>query len=341
MSYRAAVGLGSNLGDRLETLRSALSGLRELGEIEAVSSLYETAPVGGPTQGPYLNAVAVLSTPLAPSDLLSELLRAEAQAGRVRRERWGPRSLDLDLIAATDGDGRWVRVETDELQIPHPRAHLRRFVVAPLVEVWPDARLEGDAPAADSLEELMDQEVEVLGTGWTVRKTGAARAFVGVQLLLLGGYGIGLVLTGRRPERLDFLTLSGGAATVVGAGLALWASTSLGPALSPYPEPLPGTELVVAGPYRFVRHPIYSGLVLSLAGVGAVARSWPAAVGTVTMGAFFSAKARYEESRLRLAVPGYAGYMRRVQGRLIPGPTALLESWDRATLTRDGDSRSS
>lgn len=319
MTYRAAVGLGSNLGDRLETLRTAVTALGELGEVEAVSSLYETAPVGGPEQGPYLNAVAVLATCLDPPALLSELLRVEAEAGRVRRERWGPRSLDLDLITMTDGEGNWVRIETDDVQVPHPRAHLRRFVVVPLVEAWPDARLEGDGPAADFLEEVVDQDMEVLGTGWTVPKSGPARAFVGAQILFLAGYGLGLLATGRRPERLDSFTLAGGVLTVAGSALAAWGIASLGPALSPYPEPLPGTELVVAGPYRFVRHPIYSGLVLSLAGAGAVARSWPAGVGAVAMGVFFSAKARYEESRLRLAVPGYAAYMRRVRGRLIPG----------------------
>lgn len=320
MSFRVAVALGSNLGDRLETLRAAVAALRDLGEVEAVSSLYETAPMGGPEQGSYLNAVAVLSTPLDPVALLSELLRVEAEQGRVRRERWGPRALDLDLITATDGEGNWLQVQTDDLQVPHPRAHLRRFVVVPLIEVWPDARLEGDVTAADSLEKVEDQELEVLGTGWTVRRMGAARAFVGAQGLFLAGYGVGLLLTGRRPERLDLMTLAGSAVAVIGSGLAVWGITSLGPALSPYPEPLRGTDLVVVGPYRFVRHPIYSGLVLSLAGAGAVARSGPAVAGSVAMAAFFSAKARYEEARLRLAVPGYAAYMRRVRGRLIPGP---------------------
>lgn len=324
MTFRVAVALGSNLGDRLETLRAAVVALGELGDVEAVSSLYETAPVGGPEQGPYLNAVAVLSTPLGPLALLSELLRIESEQGRVRRERWGPRSLDLDLIAATDREGNWVQVESEDLEVPHPRAHLRRFVVVPLIEVWPDARLAGDVPAADHLEEVGDQEVEVLGTGWTARRMGAARAMVGAQALFLAGYGVGLLLTGRRPERLDLLTLAGGAVTVTGSGLAVWGIASLGPALSPYPEPLPGTDLVGGGPYRFVRHPIYSGLVLSLVGTAAVGRSWPAAAGAVAMGIFFSAKAQYEEARLRLAVPDYAAYMRRVRGRLIPrtnGPT--------------------
>ena len=85
MSFRAAVALGSNLGDRLTTLRAAVAALGELGDLEAVSSLYETAPVGGPEQGPYLNAVAVLSTRLNPVALLSDLLRIETEQGRVRR----------------------------------------------------------------------------------------------------------------------------------------------------------------------------------------------------------------------------------------------------------------
>lgn len=319
MKYRVAVALGSNLGDRLEILREAVVTLRGLGELEAVSSLYETAAVGGPEQAPFLNAVVVLTSRLDPPTLLSELLSVEAEAGRVRRERWGPRSLDLDLITALDDEGNWVRMETDDLRLPHPRAHLRRFVLAPLTEVWPDARLEGDVPAVGSLESVEDQEVEVLGGGWTVHRTGTARGLLGAQAVLLAGYGVGLLLTGRRPERLDLLTVVGGAATVAGVGLAAWGVKSLGPAFSPYPEPRPGTDLVEVGPYRLVRHPIYSGLVLSLAGVGAVARSWPSIAGSVAIGVFFSAKARYEESRLRLGVPGYGAYLRRVPGRLLPG----------------------
>lgn len=318
MTYRVAVALGSNLGDRLEAMRGAVAALRELGEVEAVSSLYETAPVGGPEQAPYLNAVAVLSTDLEPGDLLGELLRVEVDAGRVRRERWGPRLLDLDLISAVDADGEPVLVQTEDLRLPHPRAGTRRFVLEPLTEVWPEVRLEGDVSVEGLLPSVADQEVEVLGTDWATRKTGAARALLAGQGLLAVSYVAGIVATGTRPGP-DPVTVAGGAVALAGAGLAGWGVRSLGPALSPYPEPRPGTDLVEEGPYRLVRHPIYSGLVLGAAGIALATRSWGGMAVTAALGVFFSTKARYEESRMRVAVPGYAGYQRRVRGRLLPG----------------------
>ena len=101
---RAHVGLGSNLGDRMATLDAAVRALDadELTHVMAVSRVYETAPVGGPEQDPYLNAVAVLETDRGPRDLLDLLLATEAGLGRVRAERWGPRTADLDLLLYGD-----------------------------------------------------------------------------------------------------------------------------------------------------------------------------------------------------------------------------------------------
>ena len=114
---RFAIALGSNQGARLDHLRRAVADLRRAGAIVAVSPLYETAPIGGPSQAPYLNAVLLLDSSFAPSDLLGLLQEVETAHGRVRDLRWGPRTLDLDIVAMDEGP-----VDTPELQVPHPRA---------------------------------------------------------------------------------------------------------------------------------------------------------------------------------------------------------------------------
>lgn len=171
MSYRAAVSLGSNLGDRLLILRKAIEALAGVGQVEAISSVYETAPVGGPEQGPYLNAVCILRTTSPPAALLAELHRIESEAGRVRVERWGPRVLDLDLVTVVDEAGRPVRIDENQIVLPHPRAHLRRFVLEPLGEIWPDAPLGDGMAAGEAREAVRDQEVERLGRDWVIPST--------------------------------------------------------------------------------------------------------------------------------------------------------------------------
>jgi 2-amino-4-hydroxy-6-hydroxymethyldihydropteridine diphosphokinase len=131
---RALLALGSNLGDRRRQLQRAVGGIPDL---VAVSSVYETGPVGGPDdQGRYLNMVVALDTDLTPRQLLELCARLETEAGRVRVERWGPRTLDVDVLWV---DGQ--RVDEPDLQVPHPRMLERRFVQVPLLEVAPD--LEG------------------------------------------------------------------------------------------------------------------------------------------------------------------------------------------------------
>src|SRR4051794_5146959 len=133
MATTAYVALGSNLGDRTQSLDRAVALLRQHVAVTKVSTYRETAPVGGPAgQGPYLNAVAEVQTDLAARDLLGVLLAIEDQLGRVRTERWGPRTLDLDLLLY----GLDVIAEPD-LTVPHPRLHERRFVLEPLVEIAP------------------------------------------------------------------------------------------------------------------------------------------------------------------------------------------------------------
>ena len=157
MAVRAAVGLGSNLGDRQRHIAEAIGALSELGSLVSVSALYESAPVGGPDQGPYLNAVAVLETELSARQLLGGCLDIEAAHGRERRERWGPRTLDLDVLLYGDST-----IDDDGLSVPHPRLHERRFVLAPLLEAWPDATMPDGTVLADLLEGVADQQVRRL-----------------------------------------------------------------------------------------------------------------------------------------------------------------------------------
>ena len=135
---KAFVALGSNLGDRLALLIAGREGLAQLSETRLVgaSSVYETKPVGGSPQGAYLNAVVVLDTGLIPSALLRCLLKIEASHGRRRdleTQRFGPRTLDLDLLLYGDQC-----VNEPGLEVPHPRLHERAFVLEPLCEVGPD-----------------------------------------------------------------------------------------------------------------------------------------------------------------------------------------------------------
>ena len=128
---RAFLSLGSNLGDRRRLLGEAIATLGS--SVMAVSSVYETEPVGGPDQAPFLNVVVELATDLSPRELLAVCHRLESAAGRVRTERWGPRTLDVDIV--------WIdgtTVDEPDLQVPHPRMGERRFVLAPLAELAPE-----------------------------------------------------------------------------------------------------------------------------------------------------------------------------------------------------------
>lgn len=143
-THTAIVALGSNLGDRESFLRLAVA---ELGNVTAVSSVYETDPIGGPdAQGAYLNMVAVVDTPLDPFAFLRRCRRIEALALRQRVVRWGPRTLDVDVLFFDD-----MQIDSPELIVPHPRINERRFVLAPLAEVAPERTPPGwdaDLPPA-------------------------------------------------------------------------------------------------------------------------------------------------------------------------------------------------
>jgi len=133
MTHRALLALGSNLGDRWSHLRGAVAALAELGTAVETSSVYETPPVGGPEQGLYLNCVVRLETDLDARALLEAAQRIEAAADRQRAVRWGPRTLDVDVLWV-DGEA----VDEPDLEVPHPRMFERAFVLVPLRDVAPD-----------------------------------------------------------------------------------------------------------------------------------------------------------------------------------------------------------
>jgi 2-amino-4-hydroxy-6-hydroxymethyldihydropteridine diphosphokinase len=135
---KVVIALGSNLGDRHATLDGAVAALKQIISVTKVSSYVETDPVGGPEQPDYLNAVLIGESELEPTDLLMKMQAIELAAGRERLERWGARTLDLDLILAGD-----LEIDTEFLTLPHPRAHERRFVLDPWLEVDPEAILPG------------------------------------------------------------------------------------------------------------------------------------------------------------------------------------------------------
>lgn len=153
MAVTAYLGLGSNLGDRLRNLQGAVDGLgREPGiHVTASSRVWQTAPVGGPPQPDYLNAVIRVESDLGPAELLAACQRVESALGRVRTERWGPRTVDVDVLLYGER-----AIDEPGLVIPHPRIAERAFVLLPLLELEPDPRLPDGG-------RLVDRRVDVSG----------------------------------------------------------------------------------------------------------------------------------------------------------------------------------
>lgn len=160
----AVIGLGSNLGDRRDHLVRAARRVRELGEIVRLSAIYETNPVGGP-QPKFLNAALRLSTHLPPESLLERLLEVEHGLGRVRRERWGPRVIDLDILWC-----RGVVVRTERLVVPHAELRERPFALVPLLDVAPEASDPGDRAGYSVILASLDasgvRELPETRAGW-------------------------------------------------------------------------------------------------------------------------------------------------------------------------------
>ena len=148
---KATISLGSNLGDRFAYLQNALDAINEMTgtQVHSVSPVFETDPVGGPEQGQFLNAVAVVKTVLSPEQFLAATQEIELAQNRERSEHWGPRTLDIDLLAM-DTEVR----STPELELPHPRAHERAFVLLPWSLLDPDFVIPGKASVAQLLETI-------------------------------------------------------------------------------------------------------------------------------------------------------------------------------------------
>jgi len=147
------IALGSNLGDRQSILIHAIDSIKLIAEVIAVSSFYETNPVGGPEQPNYLNGVVIVNSEKLPEELLKLLQEIENSAGRTREIKWGARTLDLDLISAGE-----IQMETEFLTLPHPRAHERAFVLQPWIEIEPGGAIVGKGQITDLLAALGSQE---------------------------------------------------------------------------------------------------------------------------------------------------------------------------------------
>lgn len=148
---RIVLSVGSNLGDRLVQLQGAVDALADTPglRLTAVSPVYETDPVGGPEQPDYLNAVVVAEGGLSPRSVLERALAVEDAFGRVRDLRWGPRTVDVDVVAVGD-----LLVDEPDLTVPHPRARQRAFVLLPWLDVDPAAELPGAGSVAGLLARL-------------------------------------------------------------------------------------------------------------------------------------------------------------------------------------------
>jgi len=154
---RVFIGIGSNLGDTIGNCKIALDEIENFAEIVRISSLYETEPVGNEDQPNFINSVVEINTDLSPHELLTHLKSIEDKLGRVRGEKWGPRVIDLDIIFYDD-----LVMKYDDLIIPHPRAHLRRFVLEPICEIAPDfIHPELETSILELLEKLGDSKMVI------------------------------------------------------------------------------------------------------------------------------------------------------------------------------------
>ena len=150
---KVVIALGSNLGNREENIELSVAELNKIIDVTHLSTLYETDPVGGPQQPDYLNAVLIGESELAPRELLKAALSIESELGRVREVHWGARTIDIDLIVLGE-----LLISSPELEIPHPRAHQRAFVLEPWLEIDPSAQIPGYGSVAQLLSALTTQE---------------------------------------------------------------------------------------------------------------------------------------------------------------------------------------
>lgn len=311
---RYAVALGSNQGDRLDHLIAAVESLRSWSTVERVSSVYETEPVGGPEQDPFLNSVVVIESPMQALDVLDRLQAAENDLGRVRTVKWGPRTIDLDLVSGE------VEHHDDRLHLPHALATQRAFVLVPLVEVWPEAPVASGLSASQALSDLDTSGVDRLASDWLppVSST-TSRIFVTAQFLMFLVAAVGLAADGSLPEgAVTFTNVAGAGMAMAGLFLAFVASRRLGPGITPSPVPREGSRLVISGPYRYVRHPIYGGIFLVILGTALFLNSVYGVLAAVALVVLFWFKSGFEERQLRMRFAEYGRYRDVVQRRFVP-----------------------
>lgn len=312
---RYAIGLGSNVGDRQEHLVAAVSALSEHFGEPTVSPVYETEPVGGPEQDPFLNAVVVVDVDRDVLEVLDVCQEIENARGRMRNERWGPRTLDLDILVS-DGPPHL----GERLTIPHPRASEREFVLRPLCDVWPEAEVASGLTATEALDRVDDQGVHYLTDDWVPPVSHwRANALLAGQFAILVGVALGMAYDGTLPEGdVNSGRILGGVVAFVGIIMAFVASRRLRGSMTASPMPRSDAELVIAGPYGFARHPIYGGLSLFLMGTALVLNSLVGFLLAAALIPYFIFKASYEERQLRLKFAGYLLYKQTVHRWLIP-----------------------
>ena len=158
------IGFGSNIGDRLKHIQNAIHALSKTEgiSVKKISSVYKTDPVGYETQGEFLNGVAAIQTSLSPLSLLHTLKHIETAIGRQHRIRWGPREIDLDLLIYGE-----LRLQTEQLVVPHPEMHLRRFVLTPLAEIAPNLMHPVFQETIQTLLERLKDDKSVSESGFT------------------------------------------------------------------------------------------------------------------------------------------------------------------------------
>ncbi len=310
------VALGSNLGDRLQHLRTAVARISALGVVRAVASLYETDPVGGPTQGRYLNTALVLDTDMEAHALLIELQRIESELGRIRTVEWGPRTLDLDIV--TYGENS---LESDRLVVPHPRAAERGFVLRPLAEIAPEATVATGLTASAALAQLDDGGGVTRFEGDWVEEVPRLGVIGSVLLVMQGILLVAIVATAVSTAEAPvpaWQTILGLVLALQAAVLAAGGSLAMGRTLRAHPDPLPGAPLIERGPFGLVRHPIYGGLLLGGSGVVLMFNSPWAVIPLVLLAGLLDRKSKLEERVLGLVHPRYGEYRIRVPRRFIP-----------------------
>jgi 2-amino-4-hydroxy-6-hydroxymethyldihydropteridine diphosphokinase len=150
---KAVIALGANVGDPASNVELAITLLGQASDLVLCSTLYVTKPVGGPPQPDFINAVCIIESDLPPLDLLSVLQGIEKSMGRIRGEKWGPRIIDCDLIIYGD-----IELDDEMLQLPHPHAHVRRFVLEPWLEIDSEAFLPTHGYVRDILAHLPPAE---------------------------------------------------------------------------------------------------------------------------------------------------------------------------------------